>query len=132
MLKLIYTETSLQLELVTADLDGWIEQRSRFHTSIGERIFSSVEKVTFLLPSLICEPTAINLYLHCEGVQSVTADRSDLDRVEIGLTGYWLSRDLESVEGIFVTQLPDRVESYLSQLWCSANSQPIASDRAIG
>jgi hypothetical protein len=132
MLKLIYTETSLQLERLTADLDGWIEQRSGFHTSIGQIIFASVEKVSFLLPSLICEPTAIRLYLHREGVQSVTANYCDLDRVEIGLTGYWLSRDLESVEGIFVTQLPDRVESYLSQLWWSANSQSAIGDRAIG
>jgi hypothetical protein len=132
MLKLIYTETSQQLELLTADLDGWIEQRAGFYNSIGQRIFSSVETVTFLLPSLICEPTAISLYLHHEGVQSVTANHCDLDRVEIGLTGYWLSRDLESVEGIFVTQLPDRVESYLAQLWHSANSHSVTSDRAIG
>ena len=132
MLKLIYTETSLQLELLTADLDRWIEQRSGFYTSIGQRLFASVERVNFLLPSSICEPTAISLYLHHEGVQTVTADRSDLDRVEIGLSGYWLSTDLESVEGIFVTQLPDRVESHLSQLWCRANSHSVASDRAIG
>ena len=132
MLKLIYTETSLQLELLAADLDCWIEQRSSFYTSVGQRIFSSVEKVTFLLPSLICEPIAISLYLHRERVQNVTVNRCDRDRVEIELTGYWLSTDLESVEGIFVTRLPDRVESYLSQLWLSANSPSAIGDRAIG
>ena len=132
MLKLIYTETSLHLELLTSDLEQWIEQRSIFSTSIGEPIFASAENATFLLPLLICEPTAISLYLHHQGVQSVTVNHCDLDRVEIGLTGYWLSTDLNSAEGIFVTQLPDRVESYLSQLWHSANSHSVTSDRAIG
>ncbi len=132
MLKLIYTETSLHLELLNSDLDRWIDLRSRLYTSIGQTIFASAQTATFLLPSLICEPTAMSLYLHCQGVQSVSVDRIDFDRVEIGLTGYWLSTDFDSVEGIFVTKLPDRVESYLSELWCSANSQSVTSDRAIG
>ena len=132
MLKLIYTETSLHLELLTSDLEEWIEQRLIFDTSIGQKTLTSAEKATFLLPSLVCEATALNLYLHREGVQGVSVDRCDLDRVEIELTGYWLSTDLDSAEGIFVTQLPDRVESYLWQLWYSANNHSVTSDWAIG
>jgi hypothetical protein len=132
MLKLIYTETSLHLELLNSDLDLWLEQRSRLYTSIGHTIFASAETASFLLPSVVCEPIAMSLYLHCQGVQGVTVERVDLDRVEIGLTGYWLSTNFDSIEGIFVTQLPDRIESYLSELWCSANSQSVTSDRAIG
>jgi hypothetical protein len=118
--------------LLSSDLEEWIEQRLIFATSIGQTIFASAEKATFLLPSLICEATATSLYLYREGVQTVSVSQCDLDRVEIGLSGYWLSRDLDSVEGIFATQLPDRVESYLWQLWYSANSQSVTSDRAIG
>lgn len=132
MLKLIYTETSLHLELLTADLEDWIEQRRTFATSIGETLFANAEKATFLLPEPICEATAVNFYLHNQGVNSVTAHRCDLDRVEIGLTGYWLSTHTDIAEGIFVAQLPDRVESYLWQLWLSANSHSFASDGAIG
>jgi hypothetical protein len=132
MLKLIYTETSLHLELLTSDLEEWIEQRLLFGTSIGQKTFASAQKATFLLPSSICEATALNLLLYREGAQSVGVDLCDLDRVEIELTGYWLARDVDSVEGIFASQLPDRVESYLWQLWNSANNHSITSDRAIG
>ena len=121
MLKLIYTETALHCELLTAELEDWVEQRIVFATRTGEIVFVSSEKASFLLPEPICEATAAKLYLDHQGVKTVTVSRCDLDSIEIGLTGYWLSTDLDSAEGIFVTQLPDRVELYLWQLWCSAN-----------
>jgi hypothetical protein len=121
MLKLIYTETALHFELLTNDLEDWVEQRLTFSTSTGETVFVSSGTASFLLPEPICEPTVASFYLHHQGVKTVTVNRCDLDRVEIGLTGYWLSGDLDSDEGIFVTRLPDQVELYLWQLWCSAN-----------
>ncbi|WP_310428838.1 alr0857 family protein [Chamaesiphon sp. VAR_48_metabat_135_sub] len=132
MLKFIYTETALYLELLGSDLEDWVEQRLMFAISTGEAIFVSEEKATFLLPDVVCEATELSLYLDHQGVNTVTVNRCDLDRVEIGLTGYWLSTHLDSVEGIFVTQLPDRVESYLWQLWCSANSLSMTSDGVVG
>ena len=121
MLKLIYTETALHFELLTVDLEDWVEERLVFATSTGETMFVNSEKANFILPELTCDPTAVNFYLHHQGVKTVTVNHCDLDRVEIGLTGYWLSTDLHDAEGIFVTQLTDRVELYLWQLWCSAN-----------
>lgn len=123
MLKLIYTETDLHLELLTSDLENWVEQRLIFATSTGEQMFVNSEKAAFLLPDLICEATAFRFYLHHQGVKNVTVNRCDRDCVEIGLTGYWLSTDAESAEGVFVTQLPDRVESYLWELWSHANNR---------
>ena len=127
MLKLIYTETALHWELITTDIEAWVEQRLSFAASIAATILLSSEKATFLLPDLICEATAANFYLDSQGVQTVTVNRCDRDRVEIELTGYWLCSCANSAEGIFVTQLPDRVESYLWQLWSSANL-PVAPD----
>ena len=132
MLKLIYTETALHLELITTDLEEWIEQRLIFATSIGETLLVNAEKATFLLPEEICEATPVNSYIHNQGVNSVTAHRCDLDLIEIGLIGYWLATDIDSAEGVFVTQLPDRVELYLWRLWLSANSPSFVSDSAIG
>jgi hypothetical protein len=131
MLKLIYTETDLHMELLTTDLEDWVEQRLLFSDSTGETIFLSSETASFLLPTTICEATAINFYLYHQGVKTVTANYCDLDSIEIGLTGYWLSTDPDSDRGIFVTQLLDRVEFYLWQLWCSGNSRSIISDRVI-
>jgi hypothetical protein len=131
MLKLIYTETALHLELLTADLEEWVEQRLVFANSTGETMFVNSEKASFLLPETICEATAVNFYLNHQGVKTVTASRCDLDRVEIRLTGYWLSTDLDNAEGLLVAQLPDQVECYLWQLWSSANSQLAIGDGVV-
>jgi hypothetical protein len=131
MLKLIYTEADLHMELLTADLGDWVEQRLSFSNSTGEIIFLSSEQASFLLPETICEATAVNFYLHHQGAKNVTANRCDLGQVEIGLTGYWLSTDLDSAQGIFVAKLSDRVEFYLWQLWCSGNSRSVISDGVI-
>jgi hypothetical protein len=131
MLKLIYTETDLHIELLTADLEDWVEQRLLFSNSTGETIFLSSGTASFLLSATICEATAVSFYLDHQGVSTVTANFCDLDRVEIGLTGYWLSPDPDSDRGIFVTQLLDRVEFYLWQLWCSGNNQPAMSDEIV-
>jgi hypothetical protein len=131
MLKLIYTETDLHLELLTADLEDWVEQRLLFSNSTGEVVFLSSETASFLLPTIICEATAVNFYLDHQGATTLTVNYCDLDSIEIGLTGYWLSPDPNSVQGIFMTKLLDRVEFYLWQLWCSGNSRSIISDRVI-
>jgi hypothetical protein len=104
MLKLIYTETDLHMELLTTDLEDWVKQRLLFSDSTGEIIFLSSSTASFLLPTTICEATAIN---------------------------YWLATDPGSDRGIFVTQLLDRVEFYLWQLWCSGNSRSILSDGVV-
>ena len=131
MLKLIYTETDLHMELLTTDLEDWVEQRLLFSNSTGEIIFLSSGTASFLLPTTICEATAVNFYLHHHGATTVTADYCDLDSIEIGLTGYWLATDPDSDRGIFVTQLLDRVEGYLWQLWCNGNTNSVMSDRVI-
>jgi hypothetical protein len=131
MLKLIYTETDPYLELLTAELEDWVEQRLLFSKSTGEIIFLSSEHASFLLPEAICETTTVNFYLHHQGATTVTAHRCDLGQVEIGLAGYWLSTDPDGAQGIFVTQLPDRVEFYLWQLWCNGNSRSVISDGIV-
>jgi hypothetical protein len=132
MLKLIYTETAPYLELLTADLEDWVEQRLLFASGTGEQLFVSSEQASFLLPDLVCDIKAVSLYLQQAGVTTVSVQRCDLDRVEIGLTGYWLATHPDCAEGIFVTQLPAQVESYLWQLWCRANHPFVASNGAMG
>ncbi len=132
MLKFIYTETALHLELVSVDLDDWVEQRRIFAVATGEKIAISSESATFLLPDEICDLAAMNFYLHCAGVKNVTVYRCDIDRLEVSLSGFWLCTNFDRIEGIFITQLPDRVESYLWHLWYAANDRLVAEDGVMG
>lgn len=137
MLKFIYTETALHLELLSIDLAEWIERRHRFAASTGEFISMSDQRATILLPAPLGKVTEIERYLRHERVGNVTIEHCDLDHLEIAFTGHWLStttklRESDLVEGIFVTQLTDRVEVYLWQLWYAANCQLLAGDGVMG
>ena len=132
MLKFIYTETALHLELASIDLSTWVDRRRIFAASIGESLSISAERATLLLPNPICGIEAIDFYLHHQGAQGVTVHSCDLDHIEITFTGYWLSARLDIAEGIFITQLPDRVESYLWQLWYEANCRLVPEDGVMG
>jgi hypothetical protein len=119
MLKFIYSEPGLHLELVDANPGDWIESRLKFGKGY-EYLSVRAERASFLLPDRFSEIAMLDLYLRCDRVKTVSIDSCDENYVEIGLTGYWLSTDAEIVEGIFITQLPDRIESYLWQLYSTA------------
>ncbi len=123
MLKIIYTETGLHLELLAVDRDDWIAQRLQLATSIGERLTVSRARATVLLPDPICQVAAD---LHKAGTSTVTVHCCDRDYVEIGLVGDWLGAHVYSDEGIFIATLPHRVESCLLQLWQAAREQLVA------
>jgi hypothetical protein len=131
MLKFIYTETPLHLELLSVDLEDWVEQRRSFAGTIGQSLLISSGSATFLLPEPIFEVTAIDFYLHCEGIQDVSVERCDLNYIEVALNGYWLCNELDPINGIFIARLPDRVELYLWQLWCVAKKVEVAEDGVI-
>jgi hypothetical protein len=89
-----------------------------------------------LLPAPLGKFTEVEWYIRHEGVGNVTIQLCDLDHMEITFIGHWLSTtessEPERVEGIFVTQLTDRVEAYLWQLWYAANCQLLAGDGVMG
>ncbi len=117
MLKIIYTETGLHLERLTVDRKQWIAHRLKFAASVGEPMTASKQRATFPLPSPVCELPAVELDLFNVAPNTVTVDRCDFDCVEVGLTGYWLSIDRDSAEGIFVCQQTEQLELSLWQMW---------------
>ena len=137
MLKFIYTETALHLELLSVDLADWLEQRRRFAASTGESIVMSAQRATMLLPAPLGKVREVERYLRCEGIKNVTLCACDFDRMEIVFTGEWLSTDREwiekdLVEGILLVRLTDRVEAYLWQLWYAANCLLVGGDGVMG
>ncbi len=137
MLKFIYTETALHLELLSIDLANWAERRRTFAASTGELISIEPECATMLLPAPLDKVTEVARYIRQEGVRNVTIEHCDLDHMEIAFTGYWLATSVEPlatdpIEGIFITQLTERVETYLWQLWYAANCRLVAGDGVMG
>jgi hypothetical protein len=123
MLKIIYSETGLHLEILTVDRNDWITDRIQFATSIGERLTVSKTRAAFSLPQPIWKVEAC---LQMAGTNNVTVQPCDLDYVEVGLIGDWISTDRDSEEGIFIARLPDRVEFCLWELWQVAKEELVA------
>jgi hypothetical protein len=120
MLKIIYSETGIHLELIAVNHKQWIAERLKFAHSVGEPMQFGRQRATFLVPSPLCEVTNIDANLRNLGANTVTVNQCDLDYVEIELSGYWLSSQQDSAEGIFVGQQTDPAEFYLWQLWDAA------------
>jgi hypothetical protein len=130
MLKFIYSETDLQLELVNADLGDWVAQRVRLGNNY-EHLCAIDTRAFFPLPDRLSDVTMLDFYLRCEGVETVTIEPCDAEHVEIGLSGYWISADAETIEGIFVTELPDRIEAYLCRLYSTAQDRSVVGTVTI-
>jgi hypothetical protein len=127
MLKFIYTEPGLHVELVDANLIDWIDRRLKFSKGY-EDLSVRAERAFFLLPNRFSELVMLDCYLRCDRVNTVSIESCDENYVEIGLSGYWLSVGADIAEGIFVTQLPDRIESYLWQLYL-ATQDPLVIEQ---
>ena len=121
MLKIIYSETGLHLEILTVEHQQWIAQRLKFATSVGEQMVVRKQRATFPLPASICEFPMVDADLRNVTANTMTVDLCDPDYVEFGLAGYWLASHRDSAEGIFVCEQTERIESYLWQLWHSVD-----------
>jgi hypothetical protein len=124
MLKFIYSEAGLHLELLDADLGDWIDRRLKFSRGY-EDLSVKAERAFFLLPDRIGEILILDFYLQCDRVKTVTIESCDENYLEIGLSGYWLSVGADLAEGIFITQLPDRIEAYLYEMYKTAKDPSI-------
>jgi hypothetical protein len=121
VLKIIYTDTGIHLEILNVEHQQWIAERVKFATSIDEQIVVSKQRATFPLPAPIYEFPMVEQDLGKMAANTVTVDLCDLDYVEFGMDGYWLASDYDSNEGIFVCEQTERIESYLWQLWRSVD-----------
>jgi hypothetical protein len=139
MLKIIYAETGQHLEPIPAESptaklrqrDDWIAARIEFAQSIGQTLLVSQERATFMLPNSIANVTEIDYCLNRLGAEMVTVDCCDLGWVEIELAGSWIYTEVDRAEGVFITEQPDPVESYLLQLWEVAKVELVTAEREI-
>lgn len=113
MLKLTYTENSFSLEYLEASLETWVNQRVMLALHSATNIYIESSQAAFLLP---CESShLLDLeQLNQENILEICP--CDASNVEVVLKGTWITLQLESEAGIFVTALSKPAELLLQQL----------------
>lgn len=116
MLKLTYTEDSVNLELLEEyDLNTWMCARLMLAISASIPITFEPTTASFTIPrdSELVE----SLQSLAKLENNLEVDGNLLHSVEIILKGIWVVSNLEQQEGIFVTSLSPRTEILLFRLW---------------
>jgi len=123
MLKLMYTELGLKGEHVAESLEDWTVQRSIFTMRVGQVFHIEPGRASFLVS--IDHPVFDVLVeqILLETATPIEICTVDEDCVEISLSGSWIATN--DHEGIFITELRDRTESLISQVWETAQTAKI-------
>jgi hypothetical protein len=126
MLKLIYTETDLHMEKLSASLEEWVSQRVLLALRVGTKISVEPTGASFGLSTSLAGWPELEKLIGREASEAVSLSVCDDELIEIGLEGYWLCQNPVNEEGVFVTHLPPIVEKTLLDMWEIFNSrQPV-------
>ncbi|AUT01753.1 hypothetical protein CLI64_15915 [Nostoc sp. CENA543] len=113
MLKLTYTENSFHLEHLNASLPDWVSKRVTLALCSATKLYIEPTTATFLIAndsSLIADLARLSQ----ENILEIYP--CDASFAEIILKGTWLTSNLESATGIFVTNLSQSAELLLESL----------------
>jgi hypothetical protein len=116
MLKLIYTEDSLLLEVINQPLEDWVMTRVILGLRTAESVHLEPTTASFLLSAHLPNLSGLKQEVQALNSDLIAVDLADNDTVEVILNGSWLSGADEN-QGIFVTSLPYKLEFYLWKLW---------------
>ncbi|WP_427161810.1 alr0857 family protein [Aliinostoc sp. HNIBRCY26] len=110
MLKLTYTENSFHLEHLNESLPDWVSKRVILALCSATKLHLEPTTATFLIvndSSLISDLEQLSQ----ENILEICP--CDASSVEIILKGTWITSNLESATGIFVTKLSQSAELLL-------------------
>ncbi|MGH1395589.1 MAG: alr0857 family protein [Trichormus sp.] len=113
MLKLTYTENSFHLEHLNESLPDWVSKRVILALCSATKLHLEPTTATFLIAnnsSLIAHLKQLSQ----ENILEICP--CDASSAEIILNGTWLTSDLDSATGIFVTKLSQSAELLLKSL----------------
>jgi hypothetical protein len=117
MLKLTYTENDFSLEYLNKSLEDWIETRVILALRSATNIHIESSTAAFLLPADLFNLANLEKLVKQNATENIVEIcRCDAEYVEVILKGTWLTSNLKSHTGIFVTTLSLSVELLLQQL----------------
>ncbi|MEO1374964.1 MAG: alr0857 family protein [Cyanobacteria bacterium J06635_10] len=114
MLKLTYTDDKLSLDYSKQSLEDWVNTRVLISVRSATNIYIESSTASFLVPadsSFTAELEKLNSqniveFCHC-----------DAGTVEVVLKGVWLTSEVESETGVFVTEAEESTESLLQKMF---------------
>ena len=115
MLKLTYTENGFYLERLAQPLEEWVTARVVLALRAGTPLCVEPSTASFLLPADM--PHLRHLERQQEGEDAIALCVCDAEYIEVSLKGTWLTSDVDSEEGVFVTSMSYAVEFFLLKLW---------------
>lgn len=120
MLKLTYTENGFTLDYLTQSLEEWVNTRVLLALRSATALVIEPSTACFLLPNDIYGVTQLRQQVLKDKTEIIAIVDCDADKVEVSLYGTWISGGNDQHEGVFVTQLNDRTEAFLSQVWTAS------------
>lgn len=111
MLKLTYTENSFNLEYIDQPWEAWINTRVvlALRSSCNIHLQNTTASFTLRLDSFEFAELAKAI----QDENRIKICYCDVDMVEVTVRGMWLSSNVDSEEGVFVTALNTFTELYL-------------------
>jgi hypothetical protein len=120
MLKLTYTENSFDLECLTLSLEEWVAQRVILALRVGQSLCTEPSSASFLLPIDLPGVEVLRAEVERDDRGIIDLCACDAEYMEVTLRGSWLSDSCKNAVGVFVTNISDRAEFFLHQLWQEA------------
>ncbi len=113
MLKLTYTENNFSLEQLNQPLTAWVANRVTLAMRAAINIHIQPSHASFSVP---VDSRYMNDLENLAAANILELCHCDAGLVEITLKGTWLTSDMETDTGIFVTELEPFLESFFQQL----------------
>jgi hypothetical protein len=120
MLKLTYSENSFNLEYTDQACETWVNTRVALALQSACHIHLQNTTASFILKMSTFEFAEFSRLIQKDN--RIAICYCDVDTVEISLKGMWLSSNVDSEEGVFVTALSTFTELYLVALEQRENS----------
>jgi hypothetical protein len=114
MLKFAYTNNNVHLEVLPETLSEWISARVMFCVYSSNPIFVTPETASLLISADTNTFNYLDQALDQEIIEVVQVNDED---IEVILKGVWVTSNVDSEDGIFVTTMSYDTEFFLSQIF---------------
>ena len=114
MLKLTYTDNKLSLDCFKQSLEDWINTRVLLNLRSATSIYLEPSTASLLIPA---ESSYLGELEKFRSENILEFCRCDPESVEVVLKGIWLTSQIESETGVFVTEMDKYTEFLLHKMF---------------